>query len=310
VIDRKLGTVEHARFHELRTFLNPGDLLVLNRTRVIAARLHARRASGGRVELLLVRRLQDGLWEALAKPSRRLRLHEELGLEGAPITAVLQEQLSDGLWRVQFAGADAVDEAVLATGTIPFPPYIAPDPTLNKRYQTVYADTDGSVAAPTAGLHFSPELLAQLQESAIQSAYVTLHVGLGTFRPITAAHVKDHVMHREWGELSAETAQIVQKTRSCGGRTIAVGTTSTRVLETAVEAGETRPWSGETDLFIYPGYQFQSVDALITNFHLPKSTLLMLVSAFAGRDLVMRAYREAVTMGYRFYSFGDAMLIL
>jgi S-adenosylmethionine:tRNA ribosyltransferase-isomerase len=223
---------------------------------------------------------------------------------------VPQERLDDGNWLIRFQGADDIQEALFAAGRIPLPPYIRRSHAPDARYQTVYADQDGSVAAPTAGLHFTPELIDALRAHGVGIGLVTLHVGAGTFKPVTADNVEEHHMHAEWGEVPAATADAINHAREHGRRVIAVGTTTTRLLETAWEAGRSVPFSGETDRFIYPGYRFRAIDGLITNFHLPRSTLLMLVSAFAGRENVLRAYHDAIRERYRFYSFGDAMLII
>jgi S-adenosylmethionine:tRNA ribosyltransferase-isomerase len=319
VIHRATCQIEHRHFYELPAWLRPGDLLVYNESRVIPARLFARKETGGKVEILLLRRQDAHTWEALIGgrriwPGSRLTLLD--GPNGPP-TAMTVEVTAVG------AGAQRVlrfDQPVLALaerlGATPLPPYIHTPLADAERYQTVYARTPGSAAAPTAGLHFTPALLEQLRAMGVHSTFVTLHIGLDTFQPVTEERIQDHEIHTEYALLTPETARAIEETRQGGSRILAVGTTSVRVLETAAPRAETsdkdqiRPFEGPTDLFIYPGYRFRMVDALITNFHLPRSTLLMLVAAFAGKELIDRAYAEAIEMCYRFYSFGDAMLIL
>jgi S-adenosylmethionine:tRNA ribosyltransferase-isomerase len=246
----------------------------------------------------------------MARPGRKLRPGQTLSVDRSELTATPQERLADGTWVIKFAGISNVEEALHSAGSIPLPPYIRDTHAPDDRYQTVYADREGSVAAPTAGLHFTERLLADLRAGGIGVEFVTLHVGSGTFKPVTAERVEDHQMHAEWGEVPEPVAVAVNRTRAAGGRVVAVGTTSTRLLETAWRDGTAIPFSGETDRFIYPGYEFRAIDGLVTNFHLPRSTLLMLVSAFAGKDNVLTAYREAIRKRYRFYSFGDAMLVI
>ncbi len=311
VLGRQSGAIEHSRFDRVGHYLRPGDLLVANRTRVIPARLRVRRASGGQVELLLLRAVAEDTWETMARPARKLRPAERLQVEGSSLVAVPVERLQEGNWLVRFEGAASdTQRALFAAGRMPLPPYIRRSRAPDSRYQTVYADRNGSVAAPTAGLHFTPDLLDSLRDRGIGVVLVTLHVGAGTFKPVTAETVEAHRMHAEWGEVTPSTADAVTRTRKNGGRVIAVGTTTTRLLESAWDADHAVGFTGETDRFIYPGYQFCAIDGLITNFHLPRSTLLMLVSALAGRENVLHAYREAVRERYRFYSFGDAMLIV
>jgi S-adenosylmethionine:tRNA ribosyltransferase-isomerase len=309
VLHRETGLIEHSRFDRVGSYLQPGDLLVANRTRVIPARLAARRATGGEVEILLLRPAGEDSWEVMARPARKLKPGEALAIQGAPVKAVPQRRGEDGTWFMRFEGPGDVEAALRQAGRLPLPPYIregAPE----DRYQTVYADREGSVAAPTAGLHFTEDLLEELRGDGIRTEFVTLHVGTGTFKPVTADRIEEHHMHPEWGEVPPEVAGAANAAKSTGNRVIAVGTTSTRLLETAGESGTVQPFTGETDRYIYPGYHFRVIDGLITNFHLPKSTLLMLVSALAGRENVMRAYDEAIRERYRFYSFGDAMLII
>ena len=316
VVDRARDTLAHRRFYELPDLLRSGDLLVLNDSRVIPARLYGRRAdTGGRVELLLLRREMPGVWQCLGKPSRRLRpgmtLHFPEGLE-----ARVLEVGEDGLRRVELNDESLVERV----GQVPLPPYIHTSLEDTARYQTVYAgvgkDKKGSVAVPTAGLHFTHELMQRLEASGLELAFVTLHVGLDTFRPVQEEDPQEHKLHTESWELPPATAEAVNRARREGRRIVAVGTTSVRVLEQAAPLAERhghegiQAGAGWADLFILPGHRFRIVDALVTNFHLPRSTLLMLVSAFAGRERVLAAYREAVGERYRFYSFGDAMLIM
>ena len=320
VIERLTGRILHRRFRDLPIFLRSGDLLVHNESRVIPARLFARKPTGGKVEILLLRQRDERTWEVLVR-GRRIRVGNRLaivdGPEGAPSGAVAEvvEVGERGLRVLVFSQpALALAEQV---GITPLPPYIHTPLADSDRYQTVYARIPGSAAAPTAGLHFTPRLLDQVREMGVSSAFVTLHIGLDTFRPVAEERVEDHRMHSEVVSLSAEVAAQVNGTRSAGGRIVAVGTTSLRVLESAAErAGcaqgspAVQPFDGPTDLFIYPGYTYRAVDALITNFHLPRSTLLLLVAALMGKELLDRAYAEAIRERYRFYSFGDAMLIL
>ncbi len=331
VVERATGTFAHRHFRDLGNYLAPGDLLVLNESRVIPARLFARKVpSGGRVELLLLTRHDPCTWEALvggrrAPAGTRLRI---LAQPSEPAHVGQASQPADHLLEAEVIGetpsggrlirfSAAVDDLLDTLGQVPLPPYIHAPLADRERYQTVYAKARGSVAAPTAGLHFTPQLLSSLAAQGVGFATVTLHIGLDTFRPVTEEHVEEHAIHREWCRIDAPAAEAIAAARARGGRVVAVGTTTVRVLETAAQAAvaahapePTVPFSGWTDLYIYPGYRFRAVDALVTNFHLPRSTLLMLVSAFAGRDLIMRAYHEAIRERYRFYSFGDAMLIL
>jgi S-adenosylmethionine:tRNA ribosyltransferase-isomerase len=309
VLERNSGATHHAQFFQLGEFLNPGDLMVLNETRVIPARLFGRKESGGRVELLLLRRLDGTTWEALAggkglKEGRRIVVDDG---PAAEIVAVLE-----GARRlVRFV--EPIERHLEKAGHAPLPPYIHTPLENPERYQTVYARTVGSAAAPTAGLHFTPALIERLVSKGVRIVYVTLHVGLDTFAPVTEDDPREHRIHTEWCELSQAAADLIQQTRRDGGRIVAVGTTSVRTLESAAlraEDGQTiTQFNGPTDLFILPGFQFRIVDAMITNFHLPRSTLIMLVSAFAGRERTLEAYEMAKNLGYRFYSFGDAMLI-
>ena len=309
VLHRGSERLEHRIFYELPLYLREGDVLVVNESKVFRARLLGRRPSGGRVEVLLLRRLGDEVWEALVRPGRRVRPGERLIFGDGELTGEVVGRSEDGRRVVKFGGGR---EDVRRLGQVPLPPYIdrPPVPEDEERYQTVYAEVEGSVAAPTAGLHFTKELLRKLEDGGVRIVPVVLHVGPGTFRPVRG-DVSGHRMEREYYELPDRSADAVNDARRRGGRVVAVGTTSVRVLETAADgAGEVHPGRGWTELFIYPPYRFRAVDSLITNFHLPRSTLIMLVSAFAGRDTILRAYREAVSSGYRFFSYGDAMLIL
>lgn len=310
VVHRGTGLLEHRSFRDLGAYLNPGDVLVANRSRVLPARLRARKPTGGAVELLLLRRLATDLWEALARPSRKIRPGMHLCFDASDLRCTIQEAKGEGRWIVGFDGVASVDLELGRIGSVPLPQYMRRPLEDAERYQTVYADRDGSVAAPTAGLHFTDTLLSDLRSDGVVTEYVTLHVGLGTFRPVRSDQVKDHHMHSEWGEVPPSVAESINSARAAGNRCVAVGTTSVRILESASQSGMLAPFSGDTDIFIVPGYSFRVVDALVTNFHLPRSTLLMLVSAFAGRDLMLHAYQEAIARRYRFFSFGDAMLIV
>jgi S-adenosylmethionine:tRNA ribosyltransferase-isomerase len=318
VVDRVTATFAHRYFHDLPELLAPGDLLVLNDTRVVPARLLGRRArTGGRWEGLFLKATAEGAWEMLSQTRGRLLEGEIIEVEPGPLRLRLVHKTPERHWRAmpEMPAGEALDAFALLQrfGQIPLPPYVrkgrahAADVD---RYQTVFARTPGAVAAPTAGLHFTPALLEALARRGIHHAFVTLHVGLGTFQPIQVDDVRAHPMHAEWGELSASTAEALNACRARGNRIVAVGTTAVRVLETVAGTGPLRPWSGETSLYIYPPYSFRAVDALVTNFHLPRTSLLLLVGAFAGVDLLRRAYMTAVEQQYRFYSYGDAMLVL
>lgn len=305
------GEKRHRRISDLPGLLRPGDLLVVNDTRVIPARLHARRRSGGgRVEVLLLERRDEVSWEVLLKPGRRSKPGTVLTFEAADLLAEVVGRVGEGRFLLRFS--QAIEPFLDELGHLPLPPYIKrPDQALDReRYQTVYARQTGAVAAPTAGLHFTPELLAELSVSGIGLAQVTLHVGLGTFQPVAVERVEEHRMHSERYAVPAATAAAIRDTQARGGRIIAVGTTVVRTLETvAAEHDEIRPGEGRSNLFITPGFEFRVVDAVLTNFHLPRSTLLMLVAAFVGREAILDAYREAVCSGYRFFSYGDAMFL-
>lgn len=310
VLNRVQKGLEHSTFWDLPIFLKPGDLVVINQTRVIPARIYAHKPTGGKVELLLLNKRTDTIWEVLVG-GKKMLAGSQLEVIGGP-KAVIDTVLDGSRRLVRFKSP--VDDLLGAIGEMPLPPYIHEHLDDPESYQTIYANTSGSAAAPTAGLHFTPELISRLEQLGINFARVTLHVGLDTFAPVTEVDPHNHQIHTEWCELDEVAANKINSTRKEGGRIIAVGTTSVRTLESAATCavpGETvSPLCGATDLFILPGYQFKAVDAMITNFHLPKSTLLMLVSAFAGREAVLDAYDVAIRGGYRFYSFGDAMLIL
>ncbi len=311
VVDRATGTLAHRVFRELPEYLRPGDVLVLNDTRVIPARLIGRRAgTGGQVELLLLHRRSNGEWETLARPGRRLREGARVVFGDGRLVAVVTGITPAGGRVVRFEGEDEVEQLISQVGQVPLPPYIRTPLADPERYQTVYAREPGAAAAPTAGLHFTPELLERIRDGGVTIAEITLHVGLGTFQPVKVSRVEEHEMHAEYYRVPVETVKAIRSAREQGGRVFAVGTTVVRTLETAAAGGELQPGDGWTRLFIYPGFRFRVVDALITNFHLPRSTLLLLVSAFAGRELIGRVYEEAVRQRYRFYSFGDAMLIV
>jgi S-adenosylmethionine:tRNA ribosyltransferase-isomerase len=306
VLSRRDGSLEHHRFFHIIDYLKPGDVLVLNNSRVIAARLLGHKVGGGgKVEFLLLRRLSPNIWQALAKPGRRLKPGTVVEI-GHFLSAQVLSKAETGAITIHLSDEAGIEEY----GVVPLPPYIHASLSDPERYQTIYATVPGSVAAATAGLHFTPELRGRIQGRGVRLAFVTLHVGLDSFRPVRADEPQHHILHREYCELSPEGAQELNQAKQEGRRIICVGTTTVRVVEEAAQSGEAKPFKGWTGLYILPGYQFRMVDALITNFHLPRSTLLMLVSAFAGRELTLYAYEEAIRLGYRFYSFGDAMLIL
>jgi len=310
VLERQTGRTEHRHFSDLPEYLHPGDCLVLNDSRVIPARLFGTRPSGGAVEVVLLRDLGGGRWECLTRPGRKMRLGTEVTF-GDELSAVVEEILPDGGRVLRFSYEGIFLEILERLGQMPLPPYIKQQLDDPKRYQTVYAREPGSAAAPTAGLHFTNELLDKIRALGVDVRFVTLHVGLGTFRPVKAENVEEHEMHSEYCTISAETAEAINRARQNGGRVVCVGTTSCRTLESfAHEDGTMEASSGWTNIFIYPGYKFKCVDALVTNFHLPGSTLVMLVSALAGRENILSAYNEAVERRYRFFSFGDAMLIV
>ena len=311
VLDRKTGALEHRHFHDLIDYLRPGDCLVLNNSRVLPARLLGKRVpSGGAVEVLLLKDLGGDTWDCLTKPGRKTPVGTELSFGEGLLTARVVGAAENGNKQVRFFYEGIFLEVLERLGKMPLPPYIKEELQDQERYQTVYSKVNGSAAAPTAGLHFTPELLEAIAQKGVSLAYVTLHVGLGTFRPVKAEEITDHEMHADYCMLSAETAALLNRTRENGGRIVCVGTTSCRTLESFADAdGRFCERSGWTSIFIYPGYRFKAMDALITNFHLPESTLIMLVSAFAGRETVLSAYKTAVEARYRFFSFGDAMFI-
>ena len=310
VLDRMTGEVQHKHFYDIIDYLNPGDCLVMNDSRVLPARLLGHRPTGGAVEVLLLRDLGEKRWECLCKPGRKMQVGTEVSFGDGELTATVREVREDGNRVVEFHYEGIFLEVLERLGKMPLPPYIKAELQDQERYQTVYSREVGSAAAPTAGLHFTNELLDKIRKKGVKTAFVTLHVGLGTFRPVKAEEVTDHHMHAELCMMSEETADILNETRRSGGRIICVGTTSCRTLESlAHEDGSVTASSKWTEIFIYPGYRFKAMDGLITNFHLPESTLVMLVSAFAGREHVLNAYKEAVEQRYRFFSFGDAMFI-
>ena len=311
VLNRETGEIRHQHFYDVLDYLNPGDCLVMNDSRVLPARLLGHRPTGGAVEVLLLRDLGNNRWECLCKPGRKMLPGNTVSFGDGELTAIVREVQEDGNRVVEFQYEGIFLEVLERLGKMPLPPYIKAELQDQERYQTVYSREVGSAAAPTAGLHFTNELLEKIRAKGVRTAFVTLHVGLGTFRPVKADNILEHRMHSELCMMSAETAAVLNETKQSGGRIICVGTTSCRTLESLVsEDGSFEARSKWTDIFIYPGYIFRAMDGLITNFHLPESTLVMLVSAFAGREKVLSAYAEAVRERYRFFSFGDAMLIL
>ena len=309
-LDKTTGAICHSQFRELPALLREGDCLVMNDSRVIPARLFGTRPTGGSVEVVLLRDLGSDEWECLTRPGRKTPPGTELSFGNGELTALVTRAEPDGNKILRFRYKGIFLEILDALGQMPLPPYIKEKLDDKERYQTVYAKDPGSAAAPTAGLHFTPELLSAIASRGVRLCYVTLHVGLGTFRPVKEENIEDHPMHSEFCIVPEETARIVNQTHANGGRVVAVGTTSCRTLESFTdENGVLQAKSGWTDIFIYPGYRFKAIDALVTNFHLPESTLIMLVSALAGRESVLNAYKEAVKERYRFFSFGDAMFI-
>lgn len=311
VLDSKTGVVEHRHFRDIIEYISKGDCLVLNDTRVIPARLLGQRSdTGGKMEFVLLKRLKEDDWEVLVKPGRRALPGRKFTFGNGQLEAEIIGIVDDGNRIARFKYHGVFEEVLDEAGIIPLPPYITEKPADVERYQTVYSKNKGSSAAPTAGLHFTDALLKKIEDKGISIAKVTLHVGLGTFRPVKTENITDHVMHSEYYEINEENAEIINKAKISGGRIISVGTTSTRVVESVEnDNGYMKASAGETDIFIFPGYKFKVIDALITNFHLPESTLLMLVSALAGHDNILNAYNEAVREKYRFFSFGDAMFI-
>ena len=310
VLDPRCKTIRHEHFYDLGKFLEPGDTLIFNDTRVMPARLIGHREkTGGRVEVFLLRRLDGTRWETLVKPGKKAQVGNVIEF-GQELSCRVMDHTEFGGRIVEFCFQGVFEEILDRLGETPLPPYIHEKLEDKERYQTVYNREEGSAAAPTAGLHFTEAQMKELEESGIRLGFVTLHVGLGTFRPVQAENIEDHVMHREYYSISEETARLIRQTKAEGHRVVAVGTTSIRTLESAASGkGEISEHSGWTDIFIYPGYDFKIVDAIITNFHLPKSSLIMLVSAFGGREFILEAYRKAVEERYRFFSFGDAMYI-
>ncbi len=311
VLDRHSDNIKHKHFYDIVELLNPGDLLVVNDSKVIPARIFGNRAgTGGLVEVLMLKALEENVWEVLVKPGKKARPGQVLEFQEG-MTGTVLEILEDGKRKIRFEHqAATIYEVLDRIGKMPLPPYITEQLKDQGRYQTVYARELGSAAAPTAGLHFTDDLLKKVREKGIQIAPVTLHVGLGTFRPVKEKEITNHIMHREYFSIPDETIRLIRETKASGGRVVSVGTTATRTLESGFDEHlNCVQSSGETGIFIYPGYQFKVIDALITNFHLPKSTLMMLVSALAGKDKIMDAYQEAVKEKYRFFSFGDAMFI-
>ena len=311
VLPRKEGEPEHRLFKDIAEYLRPGDTLVINNTRVIPARLWGEKEGTGiKIEVLLLTRVEEDAWEVLVRPGRRVPPGTDIKFSN-DLQGTVEAVTDGGCRRMRFQYSGNFDRLLDQLGAMPLPPYIKKQPHDPQRYQTVYACEPGSAAAPTAGLHFTPELLLRIKECGVNVTPVLLHVGLGTFRPVKVEDITQHHMHAEYYEISPQTAQVINKTRAKGGRVVAVGTTATRCLEASgKDNGVIRPGSGWTEIFIYPGYRFRVIDGLVTNFHLPRSTLLMMVSALAGRERVLKAYHEAVKLRYRFFSFGDAMLII
>lgn len=311
VLDRETGEIEHKIFTDIVDYLHEGDCLVLNNTKVIPARLMGEKAgTGAAIEVLLLKRRENDVWETLVKPGKKAREGAVISFGGGLLTGRVIDVVDEGNRLIQFQYEGIFEEILDRLGEMPLPPYITHKLADKNRYQTVYARYEGSAAAPTAGLHFTEELLEKAQQKGVRLAYVTLHVGLGTFRPVKEENLLDHHMHSEWYQVTQETADIINSTKQTGGRVICVGTTSCRTIESAADAdGRVLAGSGDTEIFIYPGYRFRVLDSLITNFHLPESTLIMLVSALAGRENVLNAYQAAVQERYRFFSFGDACFI-
>ncbi|MBQ4146077.1 MAG: tRNA preQ1(34) S-adenosylmethionine ribosyltransferase-isomerase QueA [Clostridia bacterium] len=311
VLDRETGEIEHKHFRDILEYLKPGDCLVMNNTRVIPARLYgSKEGTGGKIEFLLLKRISLDDWEVILKPGKKAKPGARFIFGDGILKAEVLEIIEDGKRIVRFEYDGVWEEILDRLGEMPLPPYIKEKLTDRERYQTVYSKIEGSAAAPTAGLHFTTELLKKVKDAGVSIAELTLHVGLGTFRPVSVENAEEHIMHTEYYEVSKESAELINRTRQNGGRIIAVGTTSVRTLETvAKENGEMCEQCGDTNIFIYPGYKFKAVDGLITNFHLPESTLLMLVSALAGKENILNAYKTAIDMEYRFFSFGDAMFI-
>ncbi|MBO4292847.1 MAG: tRNA preQ1(34) S-adenosylmethionine ribosyltransferase-isomerase QueA [Clostridia bacterium] len=310
VLNRKEQTIEHKTFKDIIEYLKPGDVLVRNNTKVIPARLYGKKETGANVEFLLLNNIEGDIWESIVRPGNKLHIGTKVIFGDGLLQAEVLDVMEGGTRKVKFTYNGIFNEILDKIGLMPLPPYIHEELKQKDRYQTVYAKYDGSAAAPTAGLHFTPELFEKLKEKGVEVANVTLHVGIGTFRPVKVEKVEEHHMHSEHFYIKPEDAEIINKAKQEGRRVIAVGTTSCRVLESvADENGLVKATEGDTQIFIYPGYKFKILDGLITNFHLPESTLLMLVSSLAGREFIMKAYKEAVAHKYRFFSFGDAMFI-
>jgi len=311
VLDRKTGDIEHKHFTDIIDYLDSNDVLVLNDTKVIPARLYGiKEDTNAAIELLMLKEKEDNVWECLAKPAKRVKVGTTIDFGEGKLKAICTEVKDEGIRVLKLIYDGILYEILDELGEMPLPPYIHEKLKDQNRYQTVYAKNEGSAAEPTAGLHFTKELMQKIADKGVKIAYITLHVGLGTFRPVNVENIKDHKMHSEFYMMNKETAELLNQVRKNGGRIISVGTTSTRTLETIMRDNtEFKECSGWTDIFIYPGFEFKAIDALITNFHLPKSTLLMLISALAGKDKIMKAYKEAVKEEYRFFSFGDSMFI-
>ena len=310
VLNRETETIEHRKFKNIIEYLKPGDCLVRNNTKVLPARIYGKKETGAKIEFLLLNNIEGDIWETIVRPGNKLHIGTNVIFGEGKLIAEILDIMPGGTRKVKFTYEGIFNEILDEIGLMPLPPYIHEELKENDRYQTVYAKYNGSAAAPTAGLHFTPELLKQIEEKGVKIANVTLHVGIGTFRPVKEEKVENHEMHSEHYYIKQEDAEIINETKKNGGRVIAVGTTSCRVLETvADENGMVQETEGDTKIFIYPGYKFKCLDALITNFHLPQSTLLMLVSSLAGKEYIMKAYEEAVKEKYRFFSFGDAMFI-
>lgn len=311
VLDKETGEVQHRTFTDILDYLNEGDTLILNDTKVIPARLYGQKeGTGGKIEVLLLKNTEGDKWEVLVKPGKKARIGSRLEFGNGELKCEVIDMIEDGKRVVEFEYEGIFNEILDQLGEMPLPPYITEKLEDRDRYQTVYAKNEGSAAAPTAGLHFTNEMIEKIKNRGINIGYVTLHVGLGTFRPVKEDDINDHIMHTEFYEISEETAELINETRKKGNNVIAVGTTSVRTLESAAdESGNIKAKSADTDIFIYPGYKFKIVDKIITNFHLPESTLIMLVSAMAGRENTLSAYKQAVEEKYRFFSFGDCMII-
>ncbi|HHY64897.1 MAG TPA: tRNA preQ1(34) S-adenosylmethionine ribosyltransferase-isomerase QueA [Clostridiaceae bacterium] len=312
VLDRKTGTIEHRHFRDLPGYLSAGDCLVINNTRVMPARLLGEKEkTGGKIEFVLLKRIEANVWEVILKPGKIAKPGSRFVFGNGQLKAEILEIVEGGNRIVRFYYDGVFEEVLDKVGIIPLPPYIHATLEDKERYQTIYSKINGSAAAPTAGLHFTEEVFGELRKKGIEIAELTLHVGLGTFRPVKTENILEHHMHKEYYHISPEACAMINRAKERGNRVVAVGTTSVRVLETSSsDDGKVFPGEGETDIFIYPGYKFKVIDALVTNFHLPESTLIMLVSAFAGRETILNAYQEAIRERYRFFSFGDAMLIL